>query len=217
MKEKRLWIFDFDGVLVFSVKVTFECIIESAKEIGVSLPGFNMLKESWGKSFEDDLFPSLAKKLNWTYVQKEYVLENFLNKNQKLIYPLPSFIFEFLKEASQSKDLAILTNRSLESLIVCADKLSLDLNLFKRIISPSNGLYKPDPKMFSLFWQDYKPEEALFIGDSINFDLKAARSHFPAIDFVAISSGLHEKSDFLEVGLSSELILESPVEMKKWL
>lgn len=217
MKEKKLWIFDFDGVLVFSVRVTFECIIESAKEVGVAVPGFNLLKESWGKCFNSELFPQLAEKLNWTYVQKEYVLENFLLKNQDLIYPLPESIYDFLKKASAKKDLAILTNRSLESLIVCADKFSLDLNLFKRIISPTNGLYKPNPKILNVFWQDYKPHEVAFIGDSIAFDLMTALNHRPQIDFVAISSGMHEKTEFVQAGLPLEFILNSPVEMEKWL
>ncbi len=48
MKEKELFIFDFDGVIIFSVFVTFECIIEAAKKVGVKLPGFNLLKACWG-------------------------------------------------------------------------------------------------------------------------------------------------------------------------
>ncbi len=218
MKEKELWIFDYDGVLVFSVNITFQCIIEAARKIGVALPGFSLLRACWGKNFNKDLFPKLAKELNWTYVQKDYVMEVFLENNKNLDYPLPDSINDFLKKAKEKKDLAILSNRDLKSLIVSANKLGLDLGVFKRIVCPQNALFKPDPEVFKVFWQEgYKPEQSLFVGDSIKFDLKAAQSHFPAINFVAISSGLHEKSEFIKAGVEKELILESPVEMKKWL
>ncbi len=217
MKEKKLWVFDYDGVLVFSVRVTFQCIIESAREVGVLMPSFKLLKESWGKNIDDDLFPKLAEKLNWTYVQREYVLENFLIKNQKLSYPLPDSIDDFLRKASLKKDLAILTNRTLESLIASAYKSSIDLKLFKEIVFPINGLHKPNPQMFNSFWQNYKPEELVFIGDSIAFDLMTAKNHKPEIDFIAIVSGLHEKNEFIQSGVSPRYILNSPVEMEKWL
>ncbi len=148
----------------------------------------------------------------------EYVKEAFLEENKKLIYPLPDSISDFLIKASETKDLVILSNRDLKSLIACSHRQGIDLNLFKRIICPQNGLYKPNPKTFSVFWElGYKPEKSLFIGDSIVHDLNAARSHLPVIDFVAISSGLHEKSDFIAAGVPNELILESPVELEKWL
>ncbi len=218
MKEKKLWIFDFDGVLVFSVEITFKCIIEAAKEVDVPLPSFNILKESWGKNFHDDLFPNLAEKLNWSHLEMENVLENFLRKNEELVYPMPSSIFTFLKKASHRKDLAILTNRSLESLIACAYKYSIDLTLFKIIICAQDSLYKPNPKIFEPFWQvNYKPNEVIFIGDSIVFDLGTAKNHQPEIDFIAISSGLHEENEFLKAGVLKEFILSNPVEMEKWL
>ncbi len=218
MKNKKLLIFDFDGVLVFSVHVTFECIIDVAKKLGVKFPGFRLIKACWGKNIHDDLFPKLAKELNWTFKQMEYVKESFLKENKKLIYPLPDSISDFLKKASEAKDLAILSNRKLSSLIVCSHKLGIDLSLFKNIVCPQNGLYKPDPKTFNFFWKiGYRPEETVFVGDSIIHDLSAAKNHIPSIDFVAISSGLHEKSEFMAAGVPKDLVLKSPVEMEKWL
>jgi HAD superfamily hydrolase (TIGR01549 family) len=217
MKDKKLWIFDFDGVLVFSVRITFACIIESAKELGIKEPNFFLLKKLWSTNFED-LFDKLAKNLNWTYSQKNYVLAHFLKKNQNLVYPRPNRIYDFIKKASQNKDLAILTNRNLENLIACAYKFSINLNSFKLLVCAENGLYKPNPEIFKNFWQaNYKPAEVVFIGDSIVFDLMTVQNHSPPLDFIAISSGLHEKNEFIKAGLCKEFIFKSPVEMEKWL
>lgn len=217
MKDKKIWIFDFDGVLVFSVKITFDCIIESARKIGIKEPSFLLLRKLWAKNFEE-LFRNLAMELNWTYLEKNNVLANFLDKNQNLVYPLPQSIYDFLKKASLTKDLAILTNRSLENLITCAYRYSIDLNLFKLIVCGGNGLYKPNPEILKDFWQaNYKPEEVIFIGDSIIYDFMTTKNHQPEIDFIAISSGLHEENEFLQVGIPHEYILQSPVEMEKWL
>lgn len=218
MKDKKLFIFDFDGVLVDSVEVTFCSIINAAKLVQVKTPSFQLLRENWGVSFERDLFPKLAKELSWTFMQQGHVLRCFLESNEKLIYPLPEHLFDFLNQLkAEKKDLAILSNRTLETLIYRSHQHEIDLEIFKHLVCANNGLAKPNPKVFDYFWEKgYKPKEAVFIGDSIKYDLEAAKNHKPEIDFLAVSSGLHSKSEFKQFGLKDYEILDSPVEIEKF-
>lgn len=212
MKEKELIIFDYDGVLVDSVLVTFKAIIEAVRELNVKEPDFELLKEKWGICFNKNLFPDLAKELGWSFLQQRYILESFFNKNAQLIYPLPDSINQCLKTLKERDyKLAILTNRKLESLIYYSYKSNLNLDVFESIVCPQNGLFKPDPKVFNYFWQKgHSPEKTVFIGDSIKFDLASASSHLPEIDFIAITSGLNDKCDFIKAGVEPELIFDNP-------
>jgi phosphoglycolate phosphatase-like HAD superfamily hydrolase len=219
MQEKELFIFDYDGVLVNSVGLTFKTIILSAEELKIKAPSFSSLIKNWGVSFEDHLFPDLAKELAWSKQQKDQVLGLFLEKNRELIYPLPSSINYFLNEMKRmGKDLAILSNRDLNSLVSHSFKSSLNLKVFTEIVCPNNGLFKPDARIFDYFWRlGYSPKKTIFVGDSIRFDLTTANNHLPVIDFIAITSGLHTKKEFIQKGVRQDWILENPKEILNFL
>ncbi len=212
MKEKNLFIFDFDGVLTFSTQIGFQSLQAAAKQHKLNVPSDEQLKFHWGKSLEKEMFPVLSQELNWPHFKLQDLLQSFLEISTLQIYPLAPCLLQLLETLQfHKKDLAIVTNRDFNSLLFRSHQSGLDLKFFKDIVYPTNGLTKPNPEIFDHFWlKGYQPEDAVFIGDSINYDLAAANNHRPNLDFIAITSGLHSLQEFLEAGVPEHLILDSP-------
>jgi phosphoglycolate phosphatase len=77
--------------------------------------------------------------------------------------------------------------------------------------------HKPDARVFDKALKELKglgirKKEALYVGDHI-FDLKAAEN--AGMDFIAVTTGVNSKNDFLDAGMDEDLILDSFLDIEK--
>jgi len=110
-----------------------------------------------------------------------------------------------------SRRLGIISNRDHNSLKYRLAEQGINLDMFNHVHTPEKGLRKPDPRVFNHFWSvaGFDPKNTIFIGDSIEHDLMAAKSHNPPISFIAITSGLHDMDDFIKAGVKGVHVFAS--------
>ncbi len=200
---KKDYVFDADGVLLNSTKAGFEALIEAAKQLGLKAPTLAMIKALWGHEFENYLIPVLAEELDWPLNKDREVIELFYELSHAQKYPLQTGLAEELKKQASRCRLGIISNRDRASLERRFLEQEIDINIFAHVHTPEMGVRKPDPKVFDHFWNGagFKPENTIFVGDSIEHDLLAARNHKPPICFAAITSGLHSMAEFVRAGV----------------
>jgi HAD superfamily hydrolase (TIGR01549 family) len=210
-------IFDVDGVLLISTNIGITSLIEAAKQAGVTPPTFNMVKDLWGHGLEISLVPILANSLDWPLNKDREVIERFYEISYAQKYPVQSGLVDDLKRMSRSRRLGIVTNRDIGSLRYRFEEQGIDLNIFTHIHTPESGVRKPNPKVFDHFWNGagFKPENTIFVGDSIEHDLVAARTHSPQITFAAITSGLHGIGEFIRAGVKCTNIFANVQDLLK--
>ena len=204
-------IFDFDGPLVDSIPVGINSLIKAAQVAGVKRPTFRMIQDLWGHNLEHSLVPILAEELNWPLKKDREVIEHFYQISCAQKYPIQLGLSDDLKRLSNICKLGIATNRDCASLEYRLKEQGIDINIFTHIHTPELGVGKPDPAVFNHFWNGagFRPEKTIFIGDSIEHDLAAAKNHQPAIEFVAILSGLHSTAEFVRAGVKLPYIFKN--------
>lgn len=205
------FIFDLDGPLLDSISVGINSLIKAAQVAGVKRPTFRMIQALWGHNFEHSLIPILAEELNWPLKKDREVIEHFYQISCAQKYPVQPGLSDDLKRLSTICKLGIATNRDRASLEYRLKEQGIDINIFTHIHTPELGVCKPDPAVFNYFWNGagFKPENTIFIGDSIEHDLAAAKNHQPSIKFVAILSGLHSTAEFVRSGVKLSCIFKN--------
>jgi HAD superfamily hydrolase (TIGR01549 family) len=197
------FIFNVDGVLLDSTTMSINALVKAVRRCGVESPPFRMIKELWGHDFENFLIPTLADTLKWPLAKDREVIERFYEISYAQKYPSQLGLANELRKMSLRCKLGIISNRDMDSLLRRLAEQDIDVSIFTHIHTPEKGVRKPDSKVFNHFWNGagFKPENTLFVGDSIEHDLAAARSHTPPICFAGITSGLHSTGEFLKSGV----------------
>ncbi|MDD2680943.1 MAG: HAD family hydrolase [Patescibacteria group bacterium] len=211
MKKKNV-IFDVDGVLLWSTMVGINTLIKAISMCGLRQPSFDELRLMWGYRLEAELIPLLAKKLNWPDGSNQKVINLFLDLSYDVTYDhQPGLIKSLESLVERGYQLGIVTNRDAEGLIWRLEQQGISMDLFRHIQTPDKGFSKPDPRAFHYFWQNlnFKPDETLYVGDSIAHDLEVARRHDPTLSFAGITSGLHTYSEFVQAGVSKACIFKN--------
>lgn len=204
-------IFDADGVIFLSTKVGMDSLIMAAEISGVVVPDSSQVRALWGYPLESVVIPKLACFLEWPSHKIPEIIHRFLDISQSNKYPEQPGLIDKLKSLSQQCKLGIISNRDKDSLLMRLEEQKINGNLFTHMQTTDSGIIKPDPRVFDHFWNGagFKPESTIFIGDSIDFDLAAARNHQPKIDFVAITSGLHSRAEFIAADVQGRNIFHN--------
>ncbi|MFZ2310805.1 MAG: HAD-IA family hydrolase [Patescibacteria group bacterium] len=206
---KKVVIFDVDGVLLDSVGRSVAALCRAITKHDLP-PHFNLITEKWGQPFKAVLIPALALAGKWPLYKQQLV-----ERDLEVFFETSVFGGAFgLKEKLQSlKDanlaLGVLTNRSDKMLEKAFTDLGLDSNIFDFLHSADCGVQKPNSQVFEKISEFYRPDEIIFVGDSIICDLPAAYNHEPAIDFVGITSAIHSKKNFISAGVPEDMIFDS--------
>ncbi|HNX11284.1 MAG TPA: HAD-IA family hydrolase [bacterium] len=207
-------IFDVDGVIFLSTEVGLINFTRAVNDFGLKPPPRYFLKEHWGKIMEKEIIPLSARFMNWPVFSIDKLADEFYRLCQEEIFPIPAGLPEAFKTLAGNHRLGIATNRRPERLHYHFQRLGLDISLFSHIVTPANGIQKPDPRVFNSFWQNgWHPETTLYVGDTIACDLKAARHHSPPLQFVGITSLLHDLEDFMDAGVPRRMILDNPAKL----
>lgn len=217
--KKKILAFDLDGTLIDTTGMTFRRINKVLNELELpSLPD-TVLRKYWGKKVKK-FFHFICKQAGANRKQRKA----FSNRDLEII---SNFKFEISEDLLLSLKilkkngilLALITNRSLNGLKKMARESDVDLKQVRKLFDfvQTGNCYKhkkPDGRVFRplLKWiqaQGLSVSDLVYIGDTIEYDLKAAQESKPKIDFVAVLSGLHEAEDFYKLGLKEDEIVRS--------
>ncbi|MBN2884880.1 HAD-IA family hydrolase [Patescibacteria group bacterium] len=209
-------IFDADGVLLLSIKVGINTMLEAIKICDLNSPTYNEVLQVWGGNLESELLPLLASRYNWPAGSVQKVVNLFLALSESTVYPQQPKLLKTLEYLSRRYNLGIASNRDAHSLDWRLRQHGIKKSLFKHIQTSDDGINKPDPRVFDKFWNGhvgFNPRQTLYVGDSIKHDLVVARMHNPPLAFIAITSGLHSTGEFVRAGVKVTHIFKSVIEL----
>jgi pyrophosphatase PpaX len=167
-------LFDFDGTLIDSLRVTLDAFKQAIEEVGYG----PTTDEAVLKHFGGGELSIFVKMLGQDKGQEAYAAYRKVVFSQTRMMPLHDGIPEVLAELARLKTrLGIVTGRGADSLDRLLQHHQLHSN-FEVIISYDDvGLPKPDPAgiLLALRKLQAQPQEAVYIGDSWA-DVRAARA-----------------------------------------
>ena len=184
---KRIIIFDFDGVLIDSLKNMNYAWNKSCKENNIQV-NFSLYKKYIGLPFNEILKKLKIHRKNYIKVAKSYEYHS-LDKIKKI--KITKNNLNFLKKLKKKYILALFTSKSKKR----SEKILLkNESLFKYKIYPSNKVKgKPNPdglnKIITL--SKFKKKDAIYLGDTL-YDYKASKK--AKIDYLHANWGYQKIS-----------------------
>lgn len=203
--DKQVFIFDLDGTLVDTTGIGFRKINTNLARLGYPPVSQDFLRSHWGKCAQE-LFKIICDEVGTN--EKEY--EDFCRHDKTMMdeYFLdPNLIPALIRLQDTGAILGILTSRTQESVARLATKINLELQIFEFLHTKNDHQwFKPDGRVFDplLDWAEaegIEPEEIVYFGDTVNYDLAATKAASTPIDFIAVVSGVNTKDEFISQGL----------------
>lgn len=198
----KLVILDFDDTLALTEESFFHIENHIAEKLGFLPMTREAHQKNWGKPVKEAIVERIPG------VDPEM----FMKLHKEL---LPKFVAEMkadvvsqrnidtLKKIKDNgKHLAILTSRTFHEAIHLLDENHHINKWIEKIYHSDNLKYlKPDPRVFNEALSEFqvKPQEAVYVGDSISDGIssKGAGLHFIAL----LESGLRKKTDFESINV----------------
>ncbi len=210
-------VFDFDGVIINSFLPAFKRHREIAKKIRLTPPPLKIFRKHFGKKWEEQFIPALSIELNWPKGMLGKFIDEYKKGYEQLNYPLIPGAKETLLTLHKLKiNLAIISNREVNTLELRLRRANIDQTIFFQQLTPENSkFHKPDPRVFDPLLEKLKqqkgilPTEVVYVGDTVRYDMKAAKNHNPPLHFIGITSGATAKKEFLRAGLEEKFIISS--------
>tara|TARA_B100002019_G_scaffold239219_1_gene214559 strand:- start:227 stop:829 length:603 start_codon:yes stop_codon:yes gene_type:complete len=187
---KKIFFFDFDGVLVDSLKNMEISWNHVCKKFHLNYP-FSDYKKQIGKPF-NIILDNLGIHENQKSIKIEYENASLLHIDKISLIKNVDEIFKLINK--KSLPTVLYTSKSFNRLNILLTKFDLK---FSKIYCPGKGQYlKPDPSPIHIELENSKlnKEDALFIGDSKNDYLTSKNA---CIDYVNAAWG-YEKLDNVE-------------------
>ena len=182
IKEKKLIIFDLDGVLINSLGN----MKKSWNKIFVNLSikvDFKKYKEHIGKPFKDILNSIKIEKKYHNFIEKEFKKNKVKNINLIKFYPK---VYQTLKYLKKNYKIAILTSKDKSRTL----KILKGINVkFDKIQCPEKNFKgKPQPDLLIKLVKNLKEKKknVVYIGDT-KYDFLASKS--AKIDFILAGYG----------------------------
>jgi phosphoglycolate phosphatase-like HAD superfamily hydrolase len=207
--KKKVLIFDFDGTLVDNTALGFQGINEELKSLGLEPLDQDFLKLHWGKE-AGKLFAAIctAKKLD-----NEQSIRFAKYREDMSQYVIKDELIASLETLAHAGFFTgLLTSRTDYSLRSALRTSKLKLEIFKFLQTATHFYHhKPSGRVFGplmnrLKVNDYTPEDILYFGDTINYDLAATRNNDPQFDFAGIVSGVNTAEEFFAAGVPKNQI-----------
>ncbi len=188
MNNIKAIIFDFDDTLALSSEEVVRAIEHTAQICDLPCPEREAIIEMFGRPLR------LIVETFWPFANPEEFVEVYNGVYQIHNVRLIEKAKEVLEQLSlASFELHILTSRRRESLIKHLEQFAIK-GLFKSLIAYEDVEYhKPDPRAFSVFFEKYKPNEVVYVGDSV-YDMHAAKQ--AGIFFIGVCTGIVTREGF---------------------
>ena len=219
--DKQVFIFDLDGTLLDTTGIGFRKINRNLARLGLPAVSDDFLRSHWGKCAQD-LFQIVCEKVGASQEQ----LEDFCRHDKTMMQEYfldPNLMPALTRLRASGAVLGMLTSRTAESVARLASKVNLDLQIFEFLQTKDDHEWqKPDGRVFDplLDWtssEGIEPEEIVYFGDTINYDLAATRDARIPLSFIAIASGVNTREEFFEQGLCHCMIIDSCEELPAYL
>jgi len=169
MNNKKIIVFDLDGVLIDSKKNMISTLIKTNRSLGLNIK-FKDYEKYIGLPFKKILL-KIGVKENFSKIEKNY--KKFSYENISKLY-LKKNIVNVLKRLKKEFDLGIYTSKDKKRTLKVIGK---NKYLFKYVITPENVKYgKPNPEGLKKikFHGKYDYKNMIYIGDTI-YDYMAAK------------------------------------------
>lgn len=207
MKPKAI-VFDMDLTLINSIEKVTEIYQYTAKKYYELDIQASEVKNLWGKPHQEitmgifgdvDNFESILSKLQETKKSRQFPIEAYEG------------VVDLIGQLVKSYTLGVLTSTETETAIGDIKNSGFDLNDFYFIQGADlTDTHKPDPKVFEpalekLALKNIEVQEILYVGDGTQDYLAADGA---GLDFIAVTTGMHSKEDFIDMGLDEKFILD---------
>lgn len=193
-------IFDFDDTLVNSMYLRIDKIVSAARELFDLQIETSHIVKLWGLPYNE--FNKIVFKDITDFEERRTDYEKLLEVEVEAFEGL----LDLLVLLRSKYELGILTSGAKHLVYKDMNRLAIDRSMFFSFVTADdNKFHKPDPRAFTRTLEDLqkkgiKPEEAIYIGDSIN-DYKAAIG--AGLNFLGVTTGKHSRKDFAELGANS--------------
>jgi len=205
-------IFDVDGVLIDDVDLIIDLYQETARVLGFRVPPRMEILKLLGKPLD------VIIKITWPGKDVELVRSTYrkllLDLNTK-IPPVKGAVDSVKKLKEYGFKIGIVSSKRRFFIEKHLKEANFDLNLFDAIVSAEDTeKNKPDPEplIYVCNRLNVKPEEAIYVGDTL-VDFESAKR--AEIKFIGVLSGGLDKKYFKERGV--EDVLDSVAELPSFL
>lgn len=200
--EIKAVVFDWDDTCVSTIPPIWALHKFVASTYYNKTLGDEEIKQHWGKPLHelvrhlyeiDDHVPAFE------YLAKHKADREYFKK-------FFDGVEELLGRLALSRKVGLVTAHIREFVQVEFDYLEFDASTFHYIqTSDDTEFHKPDPRVFDptkqwLASEGIKPEEALYIGDSL-LDLQASMG--AGLQYLGVTTGLYDQQTFLDAGADS--------------
>jgi len=207
MNNKKLLLFDFDGVIANSMKLVYIFYNELHKKYGLT---YAKTEEDVSKMFYKNIYDGLIE----NGLQKERV-HDFLNdmkkltfKNENLYKPFNGIKKTLRTLCDKGYDLIVISSNHTDIIKRFLDKYSFD-NIFDEIYGAEEKTSKVEKIDFVRKKLKFKKHDTFYIGDTVG-DIKEGRK--AGVHTVATSWGYHSE-DVLKLS-NPELLFNKPEELE---
>lgn len=197
-------IFDMDDTLIQTIKVKWQALkLTSLNHYGLILTDEN-IKKHWGLPFEIFISKVLPEIPDTKDFKAKYI--NVSKSFSAEAHPKAS---EILTTLSNSFVLGAVTATPRDLIEKDLFDAKIDMNLFSFIqTSDETEFHKPNSRVFDpviqkLSQKNITKDATIYVGDSI-LDYQAARD--AGLKFLAVTTGINKKEDFLKQGLEKKYI-----------
>lgn len=131
-----------------------------------------------GYVWKDKVYQQLCNELSITTLKWENLLQDYLNHFKNSCIPFPHLFMMLDTLRSKSIQMGIITNGKGQFQMDNIEALGIDQYFQSIFISEWEGIKKPDRQIFCKALEQLRvlPEEAIFVGDHPENDVKAAQN-----------------------------------------
>lgn len=180
--NKKVIIFDFDGVIVDSIQLSFEINVELMPDLEYS---------EWQKWFEGNLYKEIRKEHSNDKSQ-DFFYERY-NNQVVMIAPIKGMP-ELINELSKKYILSIVSSGTQKAINAYLNKFNL-IDNFQDILGKETHYNKVDKFRIILKKYEIEAHETLIVTDTLG-DIKEANE--AGIKSIGVTWGVHKKSKLME-------------------
>ena len=216
----KIIVLDCDGVFINNTDVEINNLIKHVFNY-VGRISYKTLQKNWGASM-NHIWKVVQETTGANKVEMLLLKSKYKEDVEK--YQLNSNLFRIFECLNKSaRTIGLITDRSHTDWYYLSQKLNFKTSMFTFVQTSTDFNYqKPDGQILSPViararWVGYKPEQIVYIGDTVDYDYAAVMNLSAPINFLGVVSGASTYDDFRKSGLPPEHIISSFDDLPRFL